>query len=94
MSIGSIAILQQTALSIRYSILNVLYDSSSFAALLSSIKSIYALSEVKNKIQDGIEPYPPCDKQHEKGMEIEFRYAYCTAQELPADLRRLRSVYQ
>ena len=75
-SIGTVAILQHTANSIRWSIHVILTDSASFLQIFATIKGLYALEEVENVIKDGTEPYPSPDTPKPcRGVGFEFQYA-------------------
>ncbi|TDL21486.1 P-loop containing nucleoside triphosphate hydrolase protein [Rickenella mellea] len=69
---SSMTILQQTAMSIQWSIRSILKDSSSISEVATSFKDLYAASEVENKLKDGYLPCPIDKGKVEFGAEIEF----------------------
>ncbi|KAF8903459.1 P-loop containing nucleoside triphosphate hydrolase protein, partial [Gymnopilus junonius] len=73
-----IAMLQQSSISLKYSLAVVLHTSQRFRKSVTSVKSIYASSVVVNSITVGDTPYPRVDEKSEesngsKGMGFELR---------------------
>lgn len=80
-SISSIAILQQTATSMRWTSDSVVRESNQLARYLNHIRNIYRSLEVDNRIDDGISPYPSIGEKLHKGMSLEARWV-CFVSEL------------
>lgn len=72
-SVASIAVLQQSAWTLRYSLESIMYSSRAFQRHVSKLKALYAVSEVKNKIQDGNLSYPQSTTEDDKGMALELK---------------------
>ncbi|KLO12495.1 P-loop containing nucleoside triphosphate hydrolase protein [Schizopora paradoxa] len=73
---SSLAISQEAASSIQWTIYMLTYDSKSLARQLSSVKNVYARFEIQNKMKDGVLTYPRVLDESVKestGMELEFR---------------------
>ena len=54
----------------------LLYQTESVTQQLATVKNFYTLIETKNKMLDGVVPYPRRDVKastNETGMEVEFR---------------------
>ena len=60
-------------MTLRYSFHYILNSMNSFQQQCATLKNLYALSEVKNKLQDGELSYPRGDAEDERGMSFEFR---------------------
>ncbi|KAF8888411.1 P-loop containing nucleoside triphosphate hydrolase protein [Gymnopilus junonius] len=77
-SVASIAILQQSSTSLKYSITMVMRTSQRFRSSVTSVKSIYASTGVINSMVVGHVPYPRVDEKSEdadgsKGMGFELK---------------------
>ncbi|TFK34271.1 P-loop containing nucleoside triphosphate hydrolase protein [Crucibulum laeve] len=70
---ASIAILQQSSNTLRYSIENVSNSTESFRKGVNTLNSIYATSKIKNLIQDGSCSYPSAERSCESGMALELK---------------------
>jgi hypothetical protein len=73
-SVSSMAILQQTSNSLRWTFFRIFEGGKDIPKHLHLIKSIYDALKVENKISDGNKPYPSGEKEKD-GMSLEFRYA-------------------
>jgi ABC-type multidrug transport system fused ATPase/permease subunit len=73
-SVSSMAILQQTSRSLRWTFDKILHGSNDTSRHLELIKSIYNTLKVDNQIRDGSRPYPQEDCKND-GMLIDVRYA-------------------
>jgi hypothetical protein len=74
-SVSSMAILQQTSNSLRWTFSRIFDGGKDIPKHLNLIKSIYDTLKIENKISDGNKPYPSGDKKKD-GMSLEFRYAH------------------
>ncbi|RDB22985.1 putative multidrug export ATP-binding/permease protein YgaD [Hypsizygus marmoreus] len=72
-SVASIAVLQQSSMSLRYSLEKILYKVTAFQHNVSKLRNLYAASERKNKMEDGDLSYPRTEKAHEDGMAFELK---------------------
>lgn len=77
MSVTSLAMLQQTASSLRDIFDRISQKKSSLYENLHHIESLYNGQKVKNTTPDGRLPYPPPEEKEaatKKGMAISVRY--------------------
>jgi len=75
-SIASIAMLQQSAHSLRCSIENIIEMSERFRRDISNVKQLYEGENVVNLVKDGTIAYPSDDeKSTTSGMALDLRYA-------------------
>jgi hypothetical protein len=74
-SVSSMAILQQTSNSLRWTFYEILDDIKEAPQHLELIRSIYDGLKVDNQVSDGTSPYPSEDYKND-GMSLEVRYAY------------------
>lgn len=72
-SIASIAVLQQSSTTLRYSFQSIIYNAKTFQRHVSKLKKLYAVSEKKAKLQDGDLAYPSPETQNKDGMAFELR---------------------
>ncbi|RDB22903.1 Lipid A export ATP-binding/permease protein MsbA [Hypsizygus marmoreus] len=72
-SVASVAVLQQSSTTLRYSLESILYKSTAFQRNIIKLKSLYAVSESKNKVEDGDLPYPRSEIVHKEGMAFELK---------------------
>ncbi|KAJ3508569.1 hypothetical protein NLJ89_g5683 [Agrocybe chaxingu] len=77
-SVASIAILQQSAVTLRYSLENIFRSAEEFRGAVHSIRRTYETTEVLNLMEDGDLAYPRVDEKEdwngEKGMSFELKY--------------------
>jgi len=72
-SITSIAILQQSSSTLRWTLESVLQNTASFRRHLNEIRSLYDAAKVNNKVVDGERPYPNPIHKSDKGMSFDLR---------------------
>jgi len=72
-SVSSMAILQQTSNSLRWTFYQIFHGSKTMPRNLELVKSIYNTLKVDNQICDGNRPYPQEDCKTD-GMSIDVRY--------------------
>ncbi|KDR69212.1 hypothetical protein GALMADRAFT_924742 [Galerina marginata CBS 339.88] len=76
-SVASIAILQQSSITLRYSLEAIFRSSEKFRRSISAIRKVYSASEVLNTMQNGNLPYPRLDEKAEwngqKGMSFQLK---------------------
>jgi hypothetical protein len=72
-SASSMAILQQTSTSLRWTFYSIISGSKELPRQLELIKSTYDALEVNNQINDGSRPYPQEDCKND-GMSVDVRY--------------------
>lgn len=73
-SISSMAILQQTSSSLRWSFYQLLHTSKEAPKHLRTIKNTYDSLKIDNVVSDGTNPYPNEDLSSH-GMSLDVRYA-------------------
>ncbi|KAF8967246.1 P-loop containing nucleoside triphosphate hydrolase protein [Flammula alnicola] len=62
-SVASIAILQQSSTTLRYSLRSALHTTQLFRSSVAAVKTVYASAEVINSMNVGEVPYPRNDKE-------------------------------
>ncbi|KAJ3513132.1 hypothetical protein NLJ89_g3120 [Agrocybe chaxingu] len=76
-SVASISILQQSALTLRYSLETILSSTEDFRGGVHSIRRMYEATEIMNLMKDGHLPYPQIDDNEEwngeRGMSFELK---------------------
>lgn len=50
--------------------------TTSVVDTLSTIRKLYEMMELKNRVPDGLMPYPEDQQALRTGISIEFRYAH------------------
>jgi hypothetical protein len=78
--VASIAILEQSSATLRYSLETIFQRGEKFRKSLSSIKKVYEASAITNNMNDGTLSYPPIEEKKDnitpnggKGMSFELR---------------------
>jgi len=74
-SVSSMAILQQTSSSLRWTFSKILGYSKKAPKNLDLIKSTYDALKIDNQVSDGTNPYPSEDYKN-NGMSLDVRYVY------------------
>ncbi|PFH50719.1 hypothetical protein AMATHDRAFT_75408 [Amanita thiersii Skay4041] len=72
-TLASLNLITQTANSFTITLLSLFDDSGSVLEKLASVRKLYQITELPNKISDGKLPYPENHRSLELGMSIEFR---------------------
>ncbi|KAF8077616.1 P-loop containing nucleoside triphosphate hydrolase protein [Lyophyllum atratum] len=72
-SIASIAVLQQSSTTLRYSLHMILFNANAFQKHVTKLKKLYTVSQKKSQLQDGDLPYPGDNIQNKDGMGFELR---------------------
>ena len=72
-SLAYFAVLQQSSMTLRYSLQSILDRTKSFRQEMSKLKQLYAVSERDNKLQEGDISYPT-QNSNDSGMAFELRY--------------------
>lgn len=72
-SVSSIAILQQSSATLRYSLTNVLQNADSFRRQLNDIRNLYNATNASSGLANGQKPYPDPSSES-KGMSFDLRY--------------------
>jgi len=73
---SSLAISQEAASSVQWTIYTLTYESKSLAQQLMAVKNVYARYDIQNRMKDGVVSYPSIDDEpitKSTGMELEFR---------------------
>jgi hypothetical protein len=65
--------MQQSSMTLRYSLENVLNSADNFRRHLKDIKNLFEASKVSNILQDGQNPYPNPSIEKHQGMGFEFK---------------------
>ena len=75
----TLALLQQTAQSLRWTFSRLRFHRTSISEDLTYIKGLYEALSIKNTVASGALSYPldsADEKNERRGMEIEFRYVF------------------
>ena len=73
LSLASLNLITQTTSSFSHALLSLAEYSDSVMDKLSSVKKLYEIVELPNKVVDGELPFPDNHQSLEFGMTIEFR---------------------
>jgi len=63
----------QTTQTFTYILFNLLMETGSAAEKLASVKRLYEVGNIPNRVGDGQEPFPENQQSLEMGISIEFR---------------------
>jgi hypothetical protein len=79
-SVASIAILQQSSTTLRYSLETIFRSNERFRKCLVDVEKFYEATEVVNTMQEGTLSYPRVEEKDkwntDRGMSFEIRYIY------------------
>lgn len=73
MNLASLALIQSTISSFTSSIEDFFEKLGSISDYFASIRVIYEISNIPNRVKDGTEPYPENNRTLSSGIAIEFR---------------------
>ncbi|KAH7912376.1 P-loop containing nucleoside triphosphate hydrolase protein [Hygrophoropsis aurantiaca] len=71
LSLVQLAVLEQTASSLRYTFSVITWKFGTWPGDLSDMKRVYGMLDLQNQMKDGYHPYPPANC-HPKGMELDI----------------------
>ena len=69
MALAAFTLIQSAAKNLRLNLNSIFQQTGDFASQLSSLRAIYAGSEIKNKVKDGTESMTT-DRDH--GLRLQF----------------------
>jgi hypothetical protein len=75
MALAAFTLIQSAAKNLRLNLNSIFQQTGDFASQLSSLRAIYAVSEIENKVQDGTESL---NTNHD-GLSLEFELVIATA---------------
>ena len=78
-TLASLNLIQSTVSSVTGSLTHFFDQFGSIAEQLESIRRLYEVKNIPNRIEDGMEPYPENSESLNSGISVEFRSAYCIA---------------
>jgi hypothetical protein len=73
-SLASLNLITQTTQSFTHILFNLFDETGSFTEQLASVRKLYQVDSIPNKIPDGKEPFPENDRSLNMGVSVEFRY--------------------
>ncbi|KAF8508693.1 P-loop containing nucleoside triphosphate hydrolase protein [Gautieria morchelliformis] len=73
-SLASLTLIKQTVADFEQPLLYLLYRTSSLSETLRSLRRLYEMSNLKNQVVDGTEPYPENRQTLQTGISVEFRH--------------------
>ncbi|KAF9242086.1 P-loop containing nucleoside triphosphate hydrolase protein [Melanogaster broomeanus] len=73
LSIVQLAVLEQTAFSLRYTFSSIAWLASTFPKALSRMEGLYMTLDIQNQMKDGETPYPRPGSENNTGMSLELR---------------------
>jgi hypothetical protein len=73
-SLASLNLIQQTTLTFTSDIVRFIEQTGSIAETLFSVRKLYEMVNIPNRVVDGQEPFPENDKTLDTGISIEFKY--------------------
>ncbi|ETW78359.1 ABC transporter [Heterobasidion irregulare TC 32-1] len=74
LSLASLSLIQQTSLSFSATITQFLSQVGSVSNRLSSLRQLYEVANIPNRIQDGNAPFPEDPQTIRAGISLEFRH--------------------
>lgn len=77
-SLASLHLIRENAHSFSQAVFSLLDETSSMAEQLASVRKLYEIENIRNKVADGREPYPENQQTLSSGIAIEFRSAHLT----------------
>lgn len=73
LSLVSLIMIQQSSTSFILATLSSLSFGQSLTMAFASVRNLYEIEKVENKVVDGIEPFPENQQSLMSGISIEFR---------------------
>jgi len=74
LSLASLQLIRENSSSFTSSILGLLDQTGYMAEQLASVRRLYEIENISNKVVDGREPYPENQQKLSDGISVEFRY--------------------
>lgn len=74
LSLASLHLIRENASSFSSSIFGLLDETANVAEQLASVRKLYEIDSIKNKVPDGKEPFPENRQTLLNGISIEFKY--------------------
>ena len=74
LSLASLQLIRENSSSFTSSILGLLDQTGYMAEQLASVRRLYEIENIANKVVDGREPYPENQQKLNDGISVEFRY--------------------
>lgn len=74
MALAAFTLIQSAAKNLRLNLNSIFQQTGDFASQLSSLRAIYAVSEIKNKVKDGTESMNARD-----GLSLQFELVTAAA---------------
>lgn len=74
MALAAFTLIQSAAKNLRLNLNSIFQQTGDFASQLSSLRAIYAVSEIKNKVKDGTESMNTRD-----GLSLQFELVTAAA---------------
>ncbi|KAJ3574984.1 hypothetical protein NP233_g1402 [Leucocoprinus birnbaumii] len=72
-SLASLNLITQTTQSFTFTLWSLFSETDSFADKLLSVRRLYEVTEIKNRVSDGTQPFPEDTASLRSGISIEFR---------------------
>jgi hypothetical protein len=73
LSLASLHLIRENAQSFSSSVFHLLDETGNMAEQLSSVRKLYEIENIPNKIVDGREPFPENQQTLNNGISVEFR---------------------
>ncbi len=73
-SLASLNLLQQTTSHFSFTVWRLFDQTSSITEQLASVRKLYEVTNIPNRIQDGTVPFPENAQKIRNGVALEFRY--------------------
>lgn len=77
-SLASLNLVTQTTQTFTYVLFNLFTETGSIAEKLASVKRLYEIVNIPNRVVDGNESFPENQQSLEMGISLEFRYFACS----------------
>lgn len=73
LSLASLNLIQQTSATFSYSVLKFFDQTGSIAEQLASVRKLYEIVNIPNRVPDGLDPFPENQQTLDTGVSIEFK---------------------
>ena len=73
LSLASLHLIRENAQSFSSSVFTLLDETGNMAEQLASVRKLYEIENIPNKVVDGPEPFPEDQQTLDHGISVEFR---------------------
>lgn len=73
-SLASLNLIQSTVTSFSHTVISFLDKFGSVAEEFDSVRKLYEITNIRNRVLDGREPFPEDQQKIANGVSLEFRF--------------------